>query len=168
MLSDEGFVITCVITGATKTPTMSEFLPITADQNATMAVAADQTGASASHVHARDAFNGDPAQAPKAFACSLPRMNHPANRPGGSYDRSAELRPGASQSRIKAQAATMGRTAGVRVDDSLWAGNRRFTKSNAGRVALAYRFVEGSSKVAAAPAEVQEILGTKRGDILAS
>ncbi len=47
-------IITCAITGATHTPTMSEHLPITPDQIIEQAVGAARAGAAIIHLHARD------------------------------------------------------------------------------------------------------------------
>ena len=48
-------IITCAITGATHTPTMSEYLPITPDQIIRHAIDAARAGAAIIHLHARDA-----------------------------------------------------------------------------------------------------------------
>lgn len=48
-------IITCAITGATHTPTMSEYLPITPDQIIRQAIDAAKAGAAIIHLHARDA-----------------------------------------------------------------------------------------------------------------
>ncbi|MDP3342421.1 3-keto-5-aminohexanoate cleavage protein [Frigidibacter sp.] len=47
-------IITCAITGATHTPTMSEHLPITPDQIIEQAIGAAKAGAAVIHLHARD------------------------------------------------------------------------------------------------------------------
>ncbi|MDW6023384.1 3-keto-5-aminohexanoate cleavage protein [Mesorhizobium sp. BAC0120] len=47
-------IITCAITGATHTPTMSPYLPVTPDAIITQAVEAAQAGAAILHLHARD------------------------------------------------------------------------------------------------------------------
>lgn len=48
-------IITCAITGATHTPTMSDHLPITPDQIIKQAIGAARAGAAILHLHARDA-----------------------------------------------------------------------------------------------------------------
>lgn len=48
-------IITCAITGATHTPTMSEYLPVTPDQIIEQAIDAARAGAAILHLHARDA-----------------------------------------------------------------------------------------------------------------
>jgi uncharacterized protein (DUF849 family) len=60
-------IITCAITGAIHTPSMSPYLPLTAEHIAESAIAAAKAGASIVHLHARDPQNGRPTQDPKAF-----------------------------------------------------------------------------------------------------
>jgi uncharacterized protein (DUF849 family) len=60
-------IITCAITGAIHTPTMSAHLPITPKQIADEAVAAAQAGAAIVHLHARDPVDGRPTQDVKYF-----------------------------------------------------------------------------------------------------
>lgn len=67
-------VITCAITGAIHTPTMSPHLPITPDEITTEALAAAEAGAAILHLHARDPETGKPDQTPEAFARFLPRI----------------------------------------------------------------------------------------------
>jgi len=47
-------IISCAITGAIHTPTMSPHLPITPDEIAEQSIAAAEAGASVIHLHARD------------------------------------------------------------------------------------------------------------------
>lgn len=60
-------MITCAVTGAIHTPSMSPHLPITAAEIAEAAIGAAEAGAALVHVHARDPANGRPDQAPEAF-----------------------------------------------------------------------------------------------------
>jgi uncharacterized protein (DUF849 family) len=60
-------IITCAVTGAIHTPTMSPYLPITPKEIADAAVEAAQAGASIVHLHARDPKTGQPTQDPKYF-----------------------------------------------------------------------------------------------------
>ena len=53
-------IITCAVTGAGPTPTMSPYLPITPKQIADDAVGAAEAGAAIVHVHARNPENGQP------------------------------------------------------------------------------------------------------------
>jgi len=48
-------IITCAITGATHTPTMSPYLPVTPDAIIEQAIGAGKAGAAILHLHARDA-----------------------------------------------------------------------------------------------------------------
>ena len=72
-------IITCAITGAIHTPTMSPYLPITADEIADGAIGAAKAGAAIVHLHARDPGTGKPDQTPQAFARFLPRIKQATN-----------------------------------------------------------------------------------------
>jgi len=67
-------IITCAVTGAIHTPTMSPHLPITPDEIVRDAVAAAEAGASILHLHARNPETGQPDQTPEAFGRFLPRI----------------------------------------------------------------------------------------------
>ncbi len=67
-------MITCAVTGAIHTPTMSRYLPITADEIAEAALGAHAAGAALVHLHARDPVNGKPDQRPEAFTPFLSRI----------------------------------------------------------------------------------------------
>jgi len=67
-------VITCAVTGAIHTPTMSPYLPITAEEIAEAAIGAHEAGAAIVHLHARDPKDGRPDQRPEAFAPFLSRI----------------------------------------------------------------------------------------------
>ncbi|RIX98466.1 3-keto-5-aminohexanoate cleavage protein [Aureimonas flava] len=67
-------IITCAVTGAIHTPTMSPHLPITPDEIAADAIGAAEAGAAILHLHARNPENGRPDQTPEAFARFLPRV----------------------------------------------------------------------------------------------
>jgi uncharacterized protein (DUF849 family) len=60
-------IITCAVTGAIHTPSMSQALPVTADQIATAAIDAAKAGAAILHLHARDPITGKPSQDPALF-----------------------------------------------------------------------------------------------------
>ena len=60
-------IITCAVTGAIHTPSMSPYLPITGDQVAVSAIEAAKAGAAILHLHARDPSNGRPSQDPAMF-----------------------------------------------------------------------------------------------------
>ncbi|WP_251330896.1 3-keto-5-aminohexanoate cleavage protein [Haloplanus pelagicus] len=53
-------IVSCAVTGAIHTPTMSPHLPITAREIADEAIAAAEAGASIVHVHVRDEETGEP------------------------------------------------------------------------------------------------------------
>ena len=72
-------MITCAVTGAIHTPTMSRHLPITADEIAEAALGAHAAGAALVHLHARDPVNGKPDQRPEAFAPFLGRIKRAAD-----------------------------------------------------------------------------------------
>jgi uncharacterized protein (DUF849 family) len=61
-------IITCAVTGAIHTPSMSPYLPITAQEIADAAIGAAEAGAAIVHLHARDPQNGKPDQSPEAFS----------------------------------------------------------------------------------------------------
>jgi uncharacterized protein (DUF849 family) len=61
-------IITCAVTGAIHTPSMSPHLPVTPEEIADAAIGAAEAGAAIVHLHARDPQNGKPDQAPEAFA----------------------------------------------------------------------------------------------------
>jgi uncharacterized protein (DUF849 family) len=67
-------IITCAVTGAIHTPTMSPHLPITPEQIAESAIGAARAGAAIVHLHARDPRDGRPKQDPDLFKQFLPRI----------------------------------------------------------------------------------------------
>ena len=67
MFKQEKVIISCAVTGAIHTPSMSPHLPITAEQIADASVAAAEAGAAIIHLHARDPVTGKPDQRPEAF-----------------------------------------------------------------------------------------------------
>ncbi len=79
MAAEGKIIITCAITGAIHTPTMSPYLPITPDQIAAEALAAAEAGAAILHLHARDPETGKPDQTPEAFGRFLPRIKQATN-----------------------------------------------------------------------------------------
>jgi uncharacterized protein (DUF849 family) len=67
-------IITCAVTGAIHTPTMSPHLPITADEIAEAAIGAWEAGAAIVHLHARDPKDGRPDQSPALFEPFLKKI----------------------------------------------------------------------------------------------
>jgi uncharacterized protein (DUF849 family) len=72
-------IITCAVTGAIHTPSMSPHLPVTPDEIVEEAVAAAEAGAAVLHLHARDPQTGRPDQTPEAFGRFLPRIKQATN-----------------------------------------------------------------------------------------
>ncbi|MDB6002648.1 MAG: hypothetical protein JWP52_4347, partial [Rhizobacter sp.] len=68
-------IISCAVTGAIHTPSMSPHLPITPEQITAEAVAAAKAGAAILHLHARDPQTGKPDQTPAAFERFLSAIN---------------------------------------------------------------------------------------------
>jgi uncharacterized protein (DUF849 family) len=68
MAEQRKVIVSCAITGAIHTPTMSPHLPVTPEQIAGSAVEAAEAGAAIVHLHARDPETGRPDQSPEAFA----------------------------------------------------------------------------------------------------
>ncbi len=79
MASSKKVIITCAVTGAIHTPTMSPHLPVTPEEIAAGAVGAAEAGAAIVHLHARDPETGKPDQSPEAFARFLPRIKQQTN-----------------------------------------------------------------------------------------
>jgi len=67
-------IVTCAITGAIHTPTMSPYLPVTPDDIADSAIGAARAGAAVVHLHARDPRDGRPTQDPALFRQFLPKI----------------------------------------------------------------------------------------------
>jgi uncharacterized protein (DUF849 family) len=67
-------IITCAVTGAIHTPSMSPYLPVTPDEIADAAIGAAKAGAAIVHLHAREPKDGRPTQDPKMFLRFLPKI----------------------------------------------------------------------------------------------
>jgi uncharacterized protein (DUF849 family) len=74
MATQRKVIITCAVTGAIHTPSMSPHLPVTPEEIAEAAIAAAEAGASILHLHARDPKTGKPTQDPAVFEKFLPRI----------------------------------------------------------------------------------------------
>ena len=72
-------IITCAVTGAIHTPSMSPYLPVTPEEIIEAAVGAAEAGAAIIHLHARDPVTGKPDQSPDAFARFLPQIKARTN-----------------------------------------------------------------------------------------
>ncbi|MDF3856395.1 3-keto-5-aminohexanoate cleavage protein [Paracoccus sp. P2] len=73
-MAKQPVVITCAITGAIHTPTMSDALPYTPEDIAAQAIGAAEAGAAILHLHARRPHDGGVTIDPEAFAAFLPRI----------------------------------------------------------------------------------------------
>jgi uncharacterized protein (DUF849 family) len=67
MATKRKIIISCAITGAIHTPSMSPHLPVTPDEIIDAAVGAAEAGAAIVHLHARNPETGQPDQSPEAF-----------------------------------------------------------------------------------------------------
>jgi uncharacterized protein (DUF849 family) len=65
-------IISCAVTGAIHTPSMSDHLPITPEQIARSSIEAAEAGAAIIHLHARDPNTGEPTPDPAVFMRFLP------------------------------------------------------------------------------------------------
>jgi uncharacterized protein (DUF849 family) len=74
MATQRKVIITCAVTGAIHTPSMSPYLPVTPDEIVEAALGAAEAGAAILHLHARDPETGRPDQTPEAFAPFLSRI----------------------------------------------------------------------------------------------
>lgn len=72
-------IITCAITGAIHTPSMSPHLPVTPEEIAQSAIEAAEAGAAIVHLHARNPDNGRPDQSPEAFGKFLSTIRTRSN-----------------------------------------------------------------------------------------
>jgi len=79
MSTADPVIITCAVTGAIHTPSMSPHLPITPEQIIDESVKAIDAGASVVHLHARDPETGKPDQTPEAFEKFLPIIKQRTN-----------------------------------------------------------------------------------------
>ncbi len=90
-------IITCAITGAIHTPTMSDALPYRPEDIAAQAVAAAEAGAAILHLHARRPEDGGVSIDPDHFAAFLPRIRQATDAvinisTGGSLTTTIEAR----------------------------------------------------------------------------
>ena len=79
MAAPRKVIISCALTGAIHTPSMSPHLPVTPDQIAEQAIAASKAGAAIVHLHARNPETGRPDQSAEAFAKFLPKVHAEAD-----------------------------------------------------------------------------------------
>jgi len=103
-------IITCAITGAIHTPTMSPYLPWTPDEIARHAIEAAEAGAAILHFHARVPETGFPTGDPDMYMRYLPQVKAATNAvinltTGGSVFMSLEDRLAAAK-RVKPEMAS--------------------------------------------------------------
>ncbi len=72
-------IITCAVTGAIHTPSMSKYLPVSASEIAEAAIGAAEAGAAVVHMHARDPHDGRPSQNPDHFVPILESLKNHTN-----------------------------------------------------------------------------------------
>src|SRR3989449_11331121 len=91
-------IITCAVTGAIHTPTMSPHLPVTPEEIAEGAIGAAQAGAAIGHLHAREPADGRPTPDPKMVMRFFPAIKAASNvrinlTTGGAPNITVEERP---------------------------------------------------------------------------
>jgi uncharacterized protein (DUF849 family) len=76
---DKKVIISCAITGAIHTPTMSPYLPFSPQDIARQAIEAAEAGAAILHLHARDPETGEPNGDPAVYMQFLPAIKAATN-----------------------------------------------------------------------------------------
>jgi len=79
MAASSKVIITCAVTGAIHTPSMSPHLPVTAEEITEAAIGAAEAGAAIVHLHARNPADGRPDQTPEGFAPFLKVVKQRSN-----------------------------------------------------------------------------------------
>ena len=79
MSSNNKIIISCAVTGAIHTPSMSPHLPITPEEIIADSLAAADAGAAILHLHARHPEDGRPDQTPEGFFSFLARIKQNSN-----------------------------------------------------------------------------------------
>jgi uncharacterized protein (DUF849 family) len=97
MAKSNKVIITCAVTGAIHTPTLSDALPYTPADIAQQAVDAAKAGAAILHLHARNPADGSPTGDPNVFAQFLPVIKEQCDAvinltTGGSPEMTVEQR----------------------------------------------------------------------------
>jgi uncharacterized protein (DUF849 family) len=95
-------IVSCAITGSIHVPSVTDYLPITADEIAEGAIGAAEAGAAIVHLHARDPSNGRPTPDPEIFAEFLPKIRHDCDAvinitTGGGHGMTLEERSAAAR-----------------------------------------------------------------------
>jgi uncharacterized protein (DUF849 family) len=76
---DKKVIISCALTGAIHTPTMSPYLPFSPEDIAHQAIEAAEAGAAILHLHARDPKTGQPNGDPAVYMQFLPAIKEATN-----------------------------------------------------------------------------------------
>ncbi len=76
---DNKVILSCAITGAIHTPSMSPYLPFTPEEIARQAIEAAAAGAAILHLHARDPKTGQPSGDPAVYLQFLPAIKAATN-----------------------------------------------------------------------------------------
>jgi uncharacterized protein (DUF849 family) len=78
-MANDKVIISCAVTGSIHTPTMTPYLPITAQEIAQNAIGAAEAGAAIVHLHARDPETGQPTPDPERYMAFLPVIKQSAD-----------------------------------------------------------------------------------------
>ena len=139
-------IITCAPTGSIHTPSMSPYLPVTAEDIAAQAIAAAEAGAAILHLHARNPADGSPSPKAEDFMAFLPQVKAGCDAvinisTGGSAMMSLDARlEGAKAARPELCSLNMGPLifdfsgAAKRVDDWQHAWEKDYVESSRGRI----------------------------------
>ncbi len=74
MSASKKIIITCASTGASMTPSMSQYLPVTPEQIAAQSIEGAKAGAAIVHLHARDPIDGRPTNDPAVWEQFVPKI----------------------------------------------------------------------------------------------
>jgi uncharacterized protein (DUF849 family) len=139
-------ILTCAPTGSIHTPSMSPYLPITAEQIAASAIEAAEAGATVLHLHARNEADGSPSPKAADFERFLPRIKQSTDAvinisTGGSAMMSLDDRlEGAKAFKPEVCSLNMGplifdfSAAGKRVENWQHPWEKEYVESSRGRI----------------------------------
>ena len=146
MRKSSKIIITCAPTGSIHTPSMSPYLPVTAEAIAQAAIGAAQAGAAILHLHARNPVDGRPSPLAKDFLAFLPQIKEGCDAvinisTGGSAMMSLDERlEGAKAARPEVCSLNMGPLifdfsgAGARVEKWAFDWERAYVESSRERI----------------------------------